>query len=96
MSRISSLPIVLTALLGFAAQSQAQTILYQEDFGTACSPPAAVPAPLITHNVDGRTPDAMVSYVNNAWIVRDDFGREIGNCAAFSTSWYVPPGTADD
>ena len=38
----------------------------------------------------------MVSYVNNAWIVRDDFGREIGNCAAFSTSWYVPSGTADD
>lgn len=97
MSRISILPLVLTTLLGFAAQSQAQTILYQENFGTACSStPAAVPAPLITHNVDGRTPAANVSYVNNAWIVRDDFARDAGNCAAFSTSWYAPTGDAND
>lgn len=97
MSRISILPLVLATLLGIAAQSQAQTILYQENFGTACnSSPAAVPAPLITHNGDGLTAAASVSFVNNAWVVRDDFGREIGNCAAFSTSWYAPPGTADD
>lgn len=97
MSRISLLPLVLTTLLGLATQSQAQAILYQENFGTSCSStPAAVPAPLTTHNVDGRTPAASVSYVNNAWIVRDDFAREAGNCAAFSTSWYNPAGAADD
>jgi len=47
-------------------------------------------------NVDGRTPANDVAYVNAAWEVREDFGNDVSNCAAFSTSWYTPAGAADD
>ena len=40
-------------------------------------------------NVDNMTPDANVSYVNQAWEVREDFGFNTGNACAFSTSWYA-------
>ena len=47
-------------------------------------------------NVDNRTPDAQVSYVNEAWEVREDFGLDITDCVAFSTSYYAPVGAAND
>jgi hypothetical protein len=54
------------------------------------------PADWFRFNVDNRTPDAQVSYVNNAWIVRDDFKFNSADHVAFSTSWYSPAGAADD
>lgn len=54
------------------------------------------PADWSRFNVDGRTPSTNVSYVNNAWIVREDFKFDVTECAAFSTSWYAPVGQADD
>jgi hypothetical protein len=48
------------------------------------------------HNVDGRTPAASVSYVNDAWIIREDFAFNVTNFAAFSTSWYEPAGASND
>jgi hypothetical protein len=51
----------------------------------------------LLRNVDNRTPNASVSYVNEAWEVREDFALgELTNCIAFSTSWYAPTGTAND
>lgn len=47
-------------------------------------------------NVDNRTPDPSVSYVNNAWIRREDFSTNVNDSAAFSTSYYSPVGAADD
>ena len=54
------------------------------------------PAGWLLRNVDNRTPDTSVSYVNAAWIVREDFGTDVTNCVAFSTSYYAPAGQADD
>ena len=47
-------------------------------------------------NVDNKTPDASVAYVNNAWIRREDFTFNLSDSAAFSTSYYSPAGQADD
>lgn len=54
------------------------------------------PAGWLLRNVDNRTPAAAVSYVNEAWEVREDFSFNVTQCAAFSTSWYTPAGAADD
>lgn len=47
-------------------------------------------------NVDGRTPDGQVGYINEAWEVREDFNFDVTECVAFSTSFYSPVGAADD
>ena len=47
-------------------------------------------------NQDGLTPNSAVGYVNNAWVVREDFSFNVTDSAAFSTSWYSPEGTAND
>jgi hypothetical protein len=47
-------------------------------------------------NVDNNQPDAQVSYVNNGWIRREAFGFNTADSCAFSTSYYSPPGTAND
>ena len=54
------------------------------------------PAGWLLRNVDNRTPNAQVAYVNEAWEVREDFGLDVSNCVAFSTSYYTPAGQADD
>jgi hypothetical protein len=66
------------------------TTLFNEAFE------AGMPADWALFNVDGRTPDAQVSYVNAAWIVREDFAHNSSDHAAFSTSFYSPAGAADD
>lgn len=89
--------------------------LFLEDFQTRidpdtqqpvlrCSGPGGpgtypFPAGWLLRNVDNRTPAANVSYVNEAWEVREDFGGDgldVNNCVAFSTSWYAPAGAAND
>jgi hypothetical protein len=47
-------------------------------------------------NVDNRTPAATVSYVNEAWERREDFGSNVVDSVAFSNSYYSPIGGADD
>lgn len=55
----------------------------------------ALPAEWTITDVDGNTPDDMVSFVDAAWVVSDEL--EAGtNFAAYSTSWYNPVGQADD
>jgi hypothetical protein len=54
------------------------------------------PAGWLLRNVDNNTPDGTVSYINDAWEVRDEFPSQINNCVAFSTSFYSPNGRAND
>lgn len=60
------------------------------------SPRRIFPAGWALDNLDNRTPAGAVNYVNAAWIVREDFAYNVGDYAAFSTSWYAPAGAADD
>lgn len=50
----------------------------------------------LLRNVDNRTPNAQVGYINEAWERREDFGQNVGDSVAFSTSYYSPVGAADD
>ncbi len=50
----------------------------------------------LLRNVDAKVPDAMVSYVNEAWERREDFSNAVTDSAAFSTSFYSPFGAAND
>lgn len=81
------------------AQSQ---VVFVEDFDGISGPTAGgagtytFPAGWTLANVDNRTPDASVSYVNDAWERREDFNFTVTDSAAFSTSWYAPAGAADD
>ncbi len=48
-------------------------------------------------DVDAQVPNRNVAFVNDAWVVLDNFdGGAGGNLAAYSNSWYAPPGQADD
>ncbi|MBV1859870.1 MAG: choice-of-anchor J domain-containing protein, partial [Nannocystaceae bacterium] len=70
------------------------TFTFFEDFQGG----AALPAGWIVQNVDGLTPDAMVSFVDDAWVVADNQGPLVpaGEFWAVSTSWYAPVGASDD
>ncbi|MDQ3109192.1 MAG: choice-of-anchor J domain-containing protein, partial [Bacteroidota bacterium] len=88
-------------LITGASQLSAQ-ILYSEDFDNIPGPTAGgvgtyVMAPgMLLRNVDNRTPDAQVSYVNEAWERREDFGQNVVDSCAFSNSYYSPVGAAND
>ncbi|HEU4719143.1 MAG TPA: choice-of-anchor J domain-containing protein [Bacteroidia bacterium] len=88
-------------LAGVCAISHAQ-ILFSEDFDGLPGPTAGgagtyvFPNGWFLRNVDNGTPATSVSYVNDAWERREDFGFNVADSAAFSTSWYSPAGTADD
>lgn len=89
---------MLFFLLAAAARSPAEIVLLEEGFGTPtagtyCDP--AFPAGWSRADVDGLTPNPSVAYVDDAWVTLDD-PFETGNCAAVSTSWYSPIGTAND
>jgi hypothetical protein len=79
----------------------AQVIFY-ESFNNIAGPTAGgagtytFPPGWRLRNVDNRTPDAQVSYVNEAWERREDFGANVADSCAFSTSYYSPVGAADD
>ncbi|MBO9565647.1 MAG: T9SS type A sorting domain-containing protein [Niastella sp.] len=89
--------------IGFAVTSgaQAQTIFF-EDFDGINGPTfggagtyAFAPGWRV-FNVDNNPPNGQVGYVNNGWIRREDFGFNVTDSCAFSTSYYSPTGTAND
>ncbi|MBN4081700.1 choice-of-anchor J domain-containing protein [bacterium AH-315-C07] len=86
----SRLFIALLVLVGYGETSSAakDTILC-EDFG------AGIPAGFILNNNDGSTPAAAVSYVTDAWVIRDNPSQS-GDSVLVSTSWYTPADTSDD
>jgi len=77
-------------------------IIFKETFDNIAGPTAGgagtytFPTGWLLRNVDNRTPAANVNYVNNAWTRREDFGGNVGDSCAFSTSWYSPVGVAND
>lgn len=93
--------LLLPLLILFCNVSIAQ-ILFQETFdgvsGTTTGGPGtySFPSGWFLRNVDNRTPDAGVAYVNDAWERREDFANNVADSCAFSTSWYSPVGPADD
>ena len=94
----------LAMLAGLLAPAQAATVVFSENFGTSGSPgnPAVCDTTLsqgwTLYNEDGRTPDSAptVNWVTDAWVVSGTSIFEPDNCVAASTSWYAPPGAADD
>lgn len=92
-----TLSLALVASLSLKGQ-----VLYSEDFDGISGPTAGGAgtysfAPgMLKRNVDNRTPNAAVSYVNEAWERREDFSFNVADSCAFSTSWYTPVGAADD
>lgn len=91
--------LFIASLLSFIGFSQTY---YLEDFDGIPGPTAGGAgtytfAPgFLLRNVDNRTPDAQVAYVNEAWERREDFGSNVADSVAFSTSYYSPVGAADD
>ncbi|RYE24976.1 MAG: Omp28-related outer membrane protein, partial [Sphingobacteriales bacterium] len=74
-------------------QTKAQT--WSENFNSG-----TIPTGWILRNVDGKTPKAIHSYINDAWVVtdkKDAAGNVIaGDKVIISTSDYTPAGTAND
>ena len=73
--------------------------VFREEFGGVdgsglCDP--LFPAGWMLHDVDGSTPDPGVDWVSDAWVAHDTSPDNAADCAAFSTSAYLPPGQADD
>ena len=109
----SCVHVVTCALFAMFSAPLAADTLFLEDFQTFIDPGTGEPVlrcnggggagtyPFpdgwLLRNVDNRTPDAQVAYVNAAWEVREDFNSgDSTACVAFSTSWYVPAGVAND
>lgn len=111
MQRTAMRKHVLTSamVLSLAAPSAFATALFYENFNTGVpigpcpvqgepGGPGTYPFPAgwTLFNVDGRAPNASVSYINDAWEDREDFLTNVAECVAFSTSYYSPVGQADD
>ncbi len=77
-------------------------VLFSEDFDNISGPTAggagtyAFPSGWLLANVDNRAPAGPVSYVNQAWIRREDFVNNVADSCAFSSSWTSPTGIAND
>ncbi len=99
MKKIFTLITLLCTGLLFTANAQ---VLFSEDFDNIGGPTAggpgtySFPAGWVLINADGLTPNAAVTYVNDAWERREDFANDVADSAAFSTSWYAPAGTSND
>jgi hypothetical protein len=99
MKRFTAILIVF--FLGLQIPLYAQVIFY-EDFDNVGGPTSGgpgtytFPAGWLKRNVDNFTPASAVSYINEAWERREDFGENTLDSCAFSTSWYAPVGIADD
>ncbi|MEI6766489.1 MAG: choice-of-anchor J domain-containing protein [Bacteroidota bacterium] len=103
MKKLSFLTMVAASMLLAAIIPTARgQVIYSEDFDNVGGPTSggagtySFPANMLKRNVDNLTPNAAVSYVNEAWERREDFSFNTGDSCAFSTSWYSPAGTAND
>ncbi len=96
---MKKLLLLALAVLSFGAKAQT---IFLENFNGISGNTAggagtyAFPSGWFLRNVDNRTPDGLVSYVNDAWERREDFANNVNDSCAFSTSYYSPTGAADD
>lgn len=92
---------ITLAFLSFEFTSNAQ-VIFKETFDNVPGTTAggagtySFPNGWFLRNVDNRTPNVQVGYVNDAWERREDFANNVGDSVAFSTSWYSPAGNSDD
>ncbi|TKC10779.1 gliding motility-associated C-terminal domain-containing protein [Pedobacter polaris] len=100
LNPLRKLILLISFLLGMLpAYGQ---VIFFEDFDHTNGPTAGgagtyvFPSGWLLFNLDGRTPNPTVNYVNQAWERRDDFSHSVLDSAAFSTSYYSPIGQADD
>ncbi len=102
MKKSQSFSTTLNKQTSVVHNSKVENVFFSEDFdgipGSTAGGPGtyAFPTGWVLTNVDGLTPDASVSYINAAWIRREDFANNVADSAAFSTSWYSPAGQSDD
>ncbi|MBL4716825.1 MAG: choice-of-anchor J domain-containing protein, partial [Bacteroidia bacterium] len=82
-SRRSSL---LAILFIFSYLSTTAQTIFFEDFQNG------MPGNFTLYDQDSLTPDAGVSFVNKAWVIKN----ESTDSVVVSTLWYNPIGTADD
>lgn len=66
------------------------TTVFLEEFSSG-----SIPSSFTLYDQDGLTPATNVSYVNAAWVANPNI-LDSSDYTALSTSWYDPPGTADD
>ncbi len=66
------------------------TVIYFEDFSAG-----VMPSDYILYDEDGLTPASNVAFVNDAWVIYENL-QDSTQFTALSTSWYDPPGAADD
>lgn len=85
MKRLLFLLFYLIFCGGYKGYSQ---VIFSENFQNG------IPSSFILRNLDGLTPASQVSFVNQAWVSRQETGTN--NIMAVSTSWYNPPGVAND
>ena len=93
--------LLLPLLILFCNVSSAQTIFLETFDGVIGNTAGGAgtysfPSGWFLRNVDNRTAEAAVAYVNEAWERREDFANNVADSCAFSTSWYNPVGPADD
>ncbi len=79
----------LLFLIVLGIQSVNSQVVFSESFTSG------MPSNFVLVNNDGKTPASSVSYVNNAWVVRNE-STSNSNKVAVSTSWYNPAGASDD
>ncbi len=93
--------LLAICLIAAVSSTHAQ-VIFKEDFDGIAGPTAGgagtytFPTGWLLRNVDNRTPNAQVAYINEAWERREDFGQNVADSCAFSTSYYSPAGPADD
>lgn len=94
--------LMLMLLVSISIPNVSGQIIFQEDFDGIPGPTGGgagtyvFPAGWSLFNVDGLTPHALVTYVNDAWERREDFANDVNDSCAFSTSYYSSAGQADD
>lgn len=93
--------LVMTSVIG-TASAEVEPITDINPNGGLPSPAffedfqsGTMPAGWALFNVDGLTPNGIVSYVTDAWVVTGNF-EGVGEFSMKSTSWYEPVGQADD
>lgn len=84
---INTLISLFLVFFYFVSPAKAQ-VLFQENFDNG------LPFGAVLINNDNLIPESQLINFNEAWITRPDFNNI--NFVAASTSWYAPPGQADD
>jgi len=96
ISLLLSLVLALNMIPTVMTKVSASPLVYFEENFDSIEQFGNFPAGWKLVNVDGRTPFNSTAYVNNAWIIREDFKFNVDNMVMFSTSWYTPVGASDD